>query len=190
LSEAGEVVVFVQDIPVPLAQVRKGAEATRSTLAAGTTDPLAPAAFERYFRLYYAGINGDRHGIVDDLRNRGDFAIDFRTAADKFKLVDDANQATVIVPYQSQASGATDVAMLIAKLQQNKEGQADRWVLCKLQRYTVSVRKNVLDLWQARGDVTETMLPGLYLLKDVLRYDACLGLLPEGNQPSAAQFVS
>ena len=182
----GQVFVFVRDVPKGLSQVRIGVEATRSTLGLGLNDALSPVAFERYFPLYYAGFaSRDMHGIVDLLRNQGDFAMDFRKAADKFKLVDDAAQATVIVPYVSDSADAPDMAPVIASL---KRGDTDRWLLRKLQRYTVSVHQRVLDKWQARGDVHE-LQPGLYLLIDVLRYDRRQGLLPEGQALNAASLV-
>ena len=107
------------------------------------------------------------------------------TAADKFKLVDDGQQATVIVPYLSDGPDATDTAPLIARL---RRGDTDRWLLRKLQRYTVTVRQNMVNKWQARGDVHE-LQPGLYLLVDELRYDRRYGLKPEGQAIDAASLV-
>ncbi len=186
LQAQGQVFVFVRKVPTPLTQVRAGIDATRSTLALGLVDALAPAAFERYFPLYYAGFaSRDKRGIVDDLRNRDDFAMAFRTAADKFKLVDDEQQATVIVPYLSDGPDATDTAPLIARL---RHGDTDRWLLRKLQRYTVTVRQNMVNDWQARGDAQE-LQPGLYVLIDELSYDRRFGLLPEGQTLDAASLV-
>ena len=190
LLTQGQVVVFVRPLPRSLQALRVGADATRTTLAsdaAHASDPLGPAAFERYFPLYYAGFASlDAHGIVDLLRGNRDMAMDFRTAADRFRLVDDSNQGSVIVPYQSPDPGATRIEPLIGLLRQ---GRPDRWVLRKLQRYTVSVRQATVALWQTRGDVLELM-PGLYLLIDDQRYDARLGMLPEGQLLDAASLVT
>ena len=186
LQAQGQVFVLVRKVPTPLTQVRIGIDATRSVLALGLADTLAPDAFERYFPLYYAGFaSRDKRGIVDDLRNRDDFAMAFRSAANKFKLVDDEQQATVIVPYLSDGPDATDTAPLIARL---RRGDTDRWLLRKLQRYTVTVRQNMVNKWQARGDVHE-LQPGLYLLVDELRYDRRYGLKPEGQAIDAASLV-
>ena len=185
LQASGRVIVFVRKVPTALAQVAAGVAATRSTLAAGLEDPLAPAAFQRYFPNYYASRNLDKYGIVEHLRHRGDFAFDFRSAAEKFKLVDDADQATVIVTYAGTGKDAPDIARLIERLRQ---GDTDRWLLRKLQRYTVTARKSVVSNWQVRGDVHEIQ-PGLFLLIDTLRYDLRLGLLPEGELPAAVNFV-
>ncbi len=180
----GQVVVFVRDIPKPLHQVRIAAQATR-TIVQGGGDALSPAAFERYFPLYYDGFaSRDKHGIVDHLRKNARFEFEFRTAAEKFQLVDDADQATVIVVYTG--TGALSILPLIEKL---RSGDTDRWLLRKLQRYTVNVRRKLLATWQAQGDVRE-LVPGMYLLIDGLRYDDRLGLLPDGRLLDPASLVA
>ncbi len=180
----GRVVVFVRDIPKPLHQVRIAAQATRTVVQSGC-DALSPAAFERYFPLYYAGFpSRDEHGIVDRLRKNARFEFEFRTAADKFRLIDDADQATVIVTYTS--AGAESILGLIEKL---RRGDTDRWLLRKLQRYTVNVRRKLLNTWQVQGDIKE-LVPGMYLLIDELRYDDRLGLLPDGRSLDPASLVA
>ena len=189
LTAQGQVVVFVRPLPRTLKALNAGAVATRSTLAAAdtdTADTLSPAAFARYFPLYYAGFASlDQHGIVDLLKGNPDMAMQFRRAADKFRLVDDQQQASVIVRYASPSPDATPIEPLIALLRQ---GKPDRWLLRKLQRYTVTVRQATVALWQARRDVDEVM-PGLYLLTDDQRYDARLGVLPEGKMLDPAGLV-
>ena len=186
LAEMGRVVVFVRDLPMPLQALRLGAGATRSVLATGLADALSPAAFERYFPLYYAGFQSrDRHGIVEHLRNRGDFAIEFRSAADKFRLVDDADQASVIVPYASSDPNTSGIQPLLDTLQR---GEVERWLLRKLQRYTVNTRKRAVDSWMRTGDVREIQ-PGIYLLVDGLRYDNRYGLITAAQMLDPEAFV-
>ncbi len=183
-GQRGQVVVFVRDIPKPLHAVRIGAQATRSVVHAGG-DALSPAAFESYFPLYYADFpSRDKHGIVADLKKNARLEFQFRSAADKFRLIDEADQASVIVPYESDK--APSIEPLLASL---RNGAADRWLLRKLQRYTVTVRRKMVERWQVRGDVKE-LAPGLYLLIDTLRYNPHLGLLPEDQQPDAASLVA
>jgi CRISPR-associated endonuclease/helicase Cas3 len=147
-------------------------------LASGVADALSPAAFERYFPLYYAGFHSrDKHGIVEHLRHRGDFAFDFRSAAEKFRLVDDAEQASVIVPYASTDVHAPIIEPLIARL---SNGEADRWLLRKLQRYSVNLPRRLVSLWQQRGDVLE-LQPGVHVLTNTMQYDTRLGLLQDGH---------
>jgi len=185
LLDGGKVVVFVRDIPKPLHQVRNGADSTRSVVQTGS-DALSPSTFERYFPMYYAGFpSRDRHGIVEHLKKTPSLEFEFRIAADKFRLIDDADQSTVIVPYFGVKAEAMEP--LVKKL---RKGDTDRWLLRKLQRYTVTVRRKLVDKWATQGDVQELGAGvGMYLLIDELRYDTRLGLLPEGHALDAASLV-
>jgi CRISPR-associated endonuclease/helicase Cas3 len=162
--------------------------ATLSTLAGGWSDPLDPVTFERYFPLFLSAFEShDRHGIVELLsREKGEFKFAFRTAAEKFRLVDDADQASVVVPYRTRGADATPIDIAMAAL---SAGQADRWVLRRLQRFFVQVRRRVLDTWQRQQDVTE-VLPGVFVLNSPRRYHERLGLLPEGQPLDAASLVA
>jgi CRISPR-associated endonuclease/helicase Cas3 len=188
LAKPGRVIVFIRDIPRSLAALRHGVAATRSTLAAGCTDPLDPLTFERYFPVFQASFaSADRHGIVDLLsRDKAEFKFAFRTAAEKFRLVDDADQASVIVPYRTPGADPRPVDAAVEGLRQ---GQADRWLLRRLQRHTVQVRRRIVDGWQRQGDVVEA-LPSLFVLTNPLRYHDRLGLLPEGQPLDAASLVA
>jgi CRISPR-associated endonuclease/helicase Cas3 len=186
LEGKGSVVVFVRDLPRTLHSLRAGAQATRSVLGRNRPESLSPDLFERYFPLYYDGFKSrDQRGIVDHLRNNSDLSFDFRTAAAKFRLVDDEDQYSIVVPYESQAPGARPIGALIERL---RRGDADRWLLRDLQRYMVSTRRRQVGIWQQRGDVQEVQ-PGLFLLIDELRYDARRGLLAEDSSLSAANLV-
>ena len=90
------------------------------------------------------------------------------------------------MPYRSAGEDASAIDRAVQALE-NK--LSDRWLLRKLQRYTVSVRAHVLRPWQARGDVLE-VLPGLFVLKDEQHYDGRLGLIPEGASLDAASLVA
>ncbi len=184
----GQVHVFVRDIPKSLTALRLGAQATRSVRAAGTADALSPQTFDSYFRLYHGSFPSlDRHGIVDLLsRDKARFEFQFRTAAHKFKLIDEDDQAGVIVPYRSPGADSTALDLAIKALQ---NGAADRWLLRRVQRHTVSERLRRLELLQSRGDVVE-LIPGLYLLVDQHLYDPNLGLLPQDQGLDAAGLVA
>lgn len=88
------------------------------------------------------------------------------------------------MPYATAGGGS--IEPLIEKLKTS--AASDRWILRKLQRFTVTVRRKQVETWQVRGDVNELM-PGLYLLVDRLRYDERLGLMPEGQPLDAATLV-
>lgn len=184
----GEVVVFVREVPRTLAGLRAGVEATRSVLAQGLGAAPQPADFRRYFEDYYRSQHLDKRDVVadlDDRERRLRFA--FRTAAGKFKLVDDDEQATLIVPWQRYDDDPRH-APLEAHLGQLAAGATDRWLLRAVQRYTVSARRREVEAMQAVGDVRE-LTPGLYLLIDELRYDRRFGLMPRGEPLDAATMV-
>jgi CRISPR-associated endonuclease/helicase Cas3 len=186
LPGKGRVVVFSRDLPVTLHSLRAGAQATRSVLGTSRPDSLSPHLFERYFPLYYDGFKSrDQHGIVAHLRDNSDLSFNFRTAAEKFRWVDDEDQIGVIVPYLSPSVGARPVGPLIKRL---RSGDTDRWLLRALQRYLVMARRREVEAWQRCGDVFEVQ-PGQFLLIDELRYDAHCGLLAEGRSLSAASLV-
>lgn len=174
LAERGRVFVFAREIPRALAALRAGVEATRSTLGDDRPGSLRPGHFEAYFRHYYAACDSlDRHGIVDLLRCDDRFAMSFRTAAERFRLIDDRDLASLIVPYRSPTPDARDIAPLLQSL---RKGQTDRWLLRALQRHIVQVRRALIEAWQRRGDAEE-LQPGLFVLRDETRYDVRRGLI-------------
>lgn len=184
----GTVVVFVRDIPKPLALLRAAAAATRSLLAGGLHGTPGPEDFRRYFVELYRSQKLDERDIVADLDHvsgaRGVMDFNFRSAAQKFRLIDDAQQALLVVPYRS---GPDDdrAERLIERL---REGQTDRWVMRAVQRYCVSVRLRQLEPMQRGGDVQEVS-PGVFVLLDDARYDARFGLLQDGMALDAQSLV-
>ncbi len=130
-------------------------------------DLLDPAAVTRYFELHYWK-HADRWDRRDVMRcfptPLQDFAFDFRTAAERFRMIDDAAKS-VFVPYDHKS------ARLIEQLR--REGPS-RWLLRRLQRYTVSVFEPTYR--QMLGhDIEE--LPGEYaVLINPDSYDKHLGL--------------
>jgi CRISPR-associated endonuclease/helicase Cas3 len=183
----GQVRVVVRPIPRLLAQLRSAAETTVSLHAEGLPDALAPEAFERYFQLFYARQKSlDAHGICDLLSERnGPLEFNFRSAAAKFKLIDDDGQASLLIPLQLKLEGHDHLPPLIAQL---ARGDTDRWLLRSVQRYVVNVRQRQLDdLLKSRA--VSPLASGLYLLEDDHRYDARFGLLPSDNPLDAMTMV-
>lgn len=187
----GRVVVFVREIPRPLATLRHGVDASRSALAAEPELPVDPSRTDlmtRYFGLYHGSFESlDRHGIVDLLSSDiATLEFAFRTAAERFRLVDDVAHATVLVPYRGAAA---DVSGLEEALGLLRAGLADRWLLRRIQRYLVPVRSRVVEDWRAQGSVAE-VIPGLFLLEDPLLYDGRLGLRSQGAPLDPLNLVS
>lgn len=189
LPHPGKVVVFVPPDAIPAGGLRKAADACHSVLHNHLGDPLDRVLFEPYFRQYYASTDLDRCRIGDLLKpepSRDDpLAVAFRSAADKFRLIDD-DQSPVVVHYRGADGQDTTVDMLLGKLA--KDGP-ERWLLRALQRYTVSLRQKDAERLLAQGDLALVpALPGLYVQVSDLLYDAQLGL-QLADEVAASQLV-
>ncbi len=175
LPGMGKVVVFVPPGKIPAGTLRKGAEVCRSVLHGQVSDPLDRGLFAAYFQQFYASVSLDQHGIVEMLKpapTREDpLAVQFRSAADKFRLIPD-NQAQVVVLYRGQEGQDEAVDILLGKL---KKDGPERWLMRALQRYTVSLPQQHAERLLAQGELSLAM-PGLYVQANDLLYDPQLGL--------------
>jgi CRISPR-associated endonuclease/helicase Cas3 len=181
----GRVVVFVPPERPPAGQMRKAADACISVLHCQVGNPLARDLFERYFKQFYKTMKLDEKGISALLKVdcRKTLGVQFRSAADAFKLIDDANQATVVVRY---APYREELAKWLASLE--RDGP-ERWLMRKLQRHTVTIPQKMADKMLAQGDLKLPM-PGLYVLADTDNlYDPQLGLRLEGDVYNPSGFV-
>jgi CRISPR-associated endonuclease/helicase Cas3 len=164
----GRVVIFLPPQPAPPGHQRLATDACLDVLRNWPGDPLALELFEPYFDRLYYGINLDKKGIVRDLTPGQGLEIQFRTAADNFRLIDDEDQATVFVRY----AGYPGIDVLLGKLA--NEGP-ERWLMRKLQRCAVTVRKRIVDRMVITADVLEVQ-PGCFVQQNDLLYDPVLGL--------------
>lgn len=117
--------------------------AAESALREHADAPFRPEAFHAYFKaLYWAkgedALDGYQMRRLLRLGTKLNEAlrqgIQFRTAAENFRMIDDA-QETVIVPYNAKARQAID---------RLRATGAERGALRALQRYTVPVRRDCL----------------------------------------------
>lgn len=179
----GRVEVFVRQLPTSLAALRRAADATRAVLGSDRPQTLAPTLFENYFRHWYGLFSSlDEKCVVDMLHNRRREDMQFESAACVYRLVDDEDQCSVVVPY-TPTSG--DARARDAALTAVLAGRAERWQLRALQRFVVQAPARDVNLWQSRGDVIEAM-PGWYVLRNDTLYDPRRGLLREGAALDAA----
>ncbi len=134
-------------------------------------DLLDPAAIERYFQLHYWK-QRDEHGWdKPDVmgcfpKPLQEFAFNFRTAAERFRMIEGTSQ-TIFVPYGK--AGANLTAQLYDK-------GPDRWLLRRLQRYTVNVFEYVYAELIRAGDVDVSLDGGYAVLTNPDAYDQKLGL--------------
>jgi len=191
LTGKGEVVVFIPPKPAPPGLLRQGENACRAVLHGVADTPLVRTRFAAYFERLYHGCELDKAGICDHLFMAGgrldgnELAVDFRTAAAKFRLIDDEDSVPVVVLYRGSDGRDMQVEQWIALLR--RDG-LQRWLMRKLQRYIVNLHRREASSLLERGDIEE-VLPGLHVQRGDGLYDATLGLLPEGRAWEAKNQV-
>ena len=184
----GRVVVFVPPERPPLGHLRKGADACISTLHGHASDPLhdplARGLFAHYFTEFYHSVDLDQHHVANLLTVQPrDLAVKFRTAADAFRLIDDADSATVVVRYAAHQQHIDSLLNTLAA-----EGP-QRGLMRKLQRYTVTIPQRLAAQMLAQGDLSLPM-PGLYVLTNTDNlYSTILGLVGDADLYNPSGFA-
>ncbi len=169
LLEKGDVFVFSPPSKIPVGHLSQAAEIGRSLLDAHGDTALSPEYFEAFFRQLYwvRGDRLDKEKIINLLQNDSQLRISFREASQKFKLIDEAAQAQVIVRYHNEE--------LLAHLERE---QPDRWVMRKLQRYVVNLPRRLHGQLLASGAIRE-IYPGIFIQSLGALYDENLGFCPD-----------
>lgn len=178
MLEKGKVVVFVPPKPSPKGMLLYGEQATRSVWHGHEGDPLSHKLFETYFRQYFGQESPDKHCIMPLLTlNSRQGGVQFRTAAERFRLIRDSGQS-ILVPYGSEGHKWLD---LLQKL------GAERYLLRKLQRYSVNVYETEFRKLKDIGAIAE-LSPGTGVWGLVVSngYDEQLGLLQADDLYSSA----
>ena len=162
LPTAGETFVFAPERQP--AYVRQPVSLGREFLRADRMgDIFKPETFCRYFRLRFFQLGSsalDSHGIRPLLSGNMDFA--FRTAANRFRMIDDDWQRSLIVPFGE--------AQALLDRMATREWEA-RMLLRALQRYAVSVPLKTHERLLSEGYAREwKTMPGLYVLDDKALY--------------------
>jgi CRISPR-associated endonuclease/helicase Cas3 len=166
LSEPGQVHVFVPPTRSPPGLLTLARDTCKAVWHELPAEPFALALIERYFkRLLQDAKSTDDKGICDMLKLQPDgkaltLPLQFKDAAQAFKLIDEKDGATVLVRYRSPHA-REDIDALIGALE--RDGPA-RWLMRKLQRYGVTVYKHQIAALLSAGDITAVGLcPGLYV---------------------------
>lgn len=184
----GRVVVFNPPDNAPPGFLRQAKEVTELLLKTGAlTDPLAPDSFCQFFQQLNNRGDRDKHGINKLLLpeqdpETGAIALQFRTAAKKFRLIDNSG-ITVIVPFLPKGNTESPVEMWLNTLENNP---AEKWVYKRLQRYTITLPESVAINYQKAG-VLENRAGQFYLLEAY--YDPILGVRPPDSLLAAEASI-
>lgn len=180
MLEGGDVIVFTPPKKAPMGILRKAAETTCNIILADSNDPTSYESFKKYFEeLYWKANSLDTYGICALLKpDSTECGIFFRTAAKKFKIIDDTKFKTIFVRYRE---GDRLVDLLKTK-------GPDRWLMRKLQRYSVNIYNNEFYELKKRG-VIEEVYPQIYALTTKSAYSEGIGLLVDETLYVPEQFI-
>ena len=170
--QTGKMVVFNPPRNIPAGILRKAADTSRNILATTAADPLDHQIYERFFAdLYWKANTLDREDIVGLLTpDREELGINFRTAAARLKIIDDAMQKTVLVRYGK----SEELLSLLEKM------GPERWLMRKLQRYSVNIYNHDFNAMLNEGRLQE-LHPYIYALRAKDDYSPQTGLLVEAE---------
>lgn len=180
LAEKGRMVVFVPPKKTPPGILRKASETTLSMLKTGLVDLLDHSVFEKFFADLYWKVNSlDSKGILELLKpDPQECGIQFRTAAEKFRIIDDNAQKTILVRY---GEGDKFIGML-------KSMGPERWLLRKLQRYSVNVYNGDFAKMLSQGAIEE-IVPNIFAVTTNIQYDEIIGLLVDEIPDNPEVFI-
>lgn len=173
VGQLGQVILFNPTRKPPAGILRKASEITEMHLHEAPIDFFNADLYKNYFTaLYWKADSLDSHHILNLLKpDSKTLGIQFRSAAQAFKLIDDSNSETILIPYGAGKS-------LIERLQfiDTQMEPSARYLFRKLQRYTVSIYKNQFQALLRRGSLKE-VYPKVFALQCAVEYSESVGLL-------------
>jgi len=184
-QQRGEVVVFIPPEPAPPGFMRRAAAKTVSVLATNNDDPLARANFSWFFRLFYDDTELDEKEIGRLLTPGDELEVQFRTAAGRFRIIDDAGQSVLVRYY-----GDEDDRVIDSLLNTLRAEGPSRWLMRKLQRYSVNISEWHFRQLQEDSQIEE-IHPGIWAqVTSTVIYDNVLGLSMDLETPAAEDLIA
>ncbi len=143
LDGLGVLEVFLAPTDPPPGVLRDGLAVTRTMLRdEPALDLFEPTTQERYFQHFYRQLQADADpAAVQTAREQRCFEL----TAKRFKMIDDGWSAPVVVPW-----GESTKWVALAR-QQDAGAGLERWILRRLQPYTVSVPRSLHDRLVSSG---------------------------------------
>ncbi len=178
LPDKGRVVVFNPPKPSPSGLLLMAEQAAVNVLASASGEPLIPINFARYFDHFYSCVSHDKAGVLDLLnRDAARGEIQFRTAAQRFRLIPDEGQGQVLV---SWGQGAELIELL-------KQIGPTRDLMRKLQRHSVTLYETQWKKLLAGSDLK--VHKDFIIQESEALYHPVLGLLPEVSDYAPKSLV-
>jgi len=173
LKELGKVFVFVPPKPSPSGFLRKCEDAGKTILRYNTGAEFNPSLYSEYFKYLYSNLNTfDEADFYSRLvKDAASFDFQFRTFAEKFNLIDDKKQHSIIVWYESKKNNKNNKQLI----EQLKFVGPYKDLLRQLQRYIVNVPVYIFNKINESGYVEN--INGYWVQKDENLYKPGLGIL-------------
>ena len=149
----------------------KAESSTRVLLPSLDKCLINPKNFTAFFDHFYDSVNTtDKHEILELQDPKSEITVQFRTVAQRFRLVDDKDMHTVFVNYDDDSD---------TWLKRLKIRGPERWLLRKLQRYAISLYAHDFNPLLRMGAI-QTIQPDLYENAQGI-YDNKYGFLTDGK---------
>ena len=179
-SELGKVIVFIPPSDPPMGLLTTAFQAASSLLRlSDKADLNSPSVIQQYFDKLYAELRDfDSNNVLSLLKCDADIHIKFRTAAQKFQMIEQGTTFTVFVDYARDEEEEKKIKWLLRKL---RDGQVDRWIIRKLQPYSVMLYNYQKQPLLEQGLIKETK-SGYYVIEGSSVYDNKLGLRVDNQQ--------
>ena len=151
MEQRGQVFVFsLTDGSRPFGNIARGYNATKMllhNLSNKITDPTDLEVIAKYYRLYFEDIpDFDTEGIGKDLTDDPE-DINFESAAERFKLIDDEGTFPVIVPYMEEGKE------LVRKIRSHEILSREDYH--RMQEYSVSLRQGDYTTLLGHGNIEQ-----------------------------------
>ena len=151
MEQRGQVFVFsLTDGSKPFGNIARGCNATKMLLHKQSNkiaDPTDPEVIAKYYRLYFKDIpDFDTEGIGKDLTDDPE-DINFESAAERFKLIDDKGTFPVIVPYMEEGKA------LVRKIRNHEILTREDYH--RMQEYSVSLRQGDYTTLLGHGNIEQ-----------------------------------
>lgn len=151
MEQRGQVFVFsLADGSKPFGNIARGCNATKMLLhklSNKIANPTDPEVIAKYYRLYFRDIpDFDTEGIGKDLTDDPE-DINFESAAERFKLIDDKGTFPVIVPYMEEGKA------LVRKIRNHEILSREDYH--RMQEYSVSLRQGDYTTLLGHGNIEQ-----------------------------------
>jgi CRISPR-associated endonuclease/helicase Cas3 len=203
IGKSGRTVVFKPLKDAPAGLLRKGQDTGDEILRnfpelAATLDPKV---FTQYFKLFYSKVNSFDEKEIMSLLNgpdSSDVKIQFRTAAERFHLIENAGQVPVIAWYSKDHTNdncAVSGEELVRELERNGPYRA---LMRRIQRYTVTIPERLARELERQGMLRQVAhMDTLYTQVDIIcqgsqknMYDPVFGLDLDGMKLDIDDFIA